>query len=188
MSVSLKPLRIRKVRLDAEVVASVARAFEGIENTTVTPIRKGRKGYLGCKFDNYLFVGVQTQSKQVLGLVDLNKGSIVFPSTSEYDLLTAAKALGFTDGSQLIWLFEFSNLEYGLFEKSEPARLLRDEVSFEKAGLLKRESNKLSREWESLWWQPWGGKLYGVNASLQSVEILKTRSRAYDRLPIWLVK
>lgn len=182
---------LKKVRPSADTVASVVAAFEGLAGTKATPIRKGWKGYLGCETDGHLFLGVQTQSKppkQVLALVIRNGNSIVFPTESEDEFRAGSQALGLTSDEQLVRLFEFCNLEYGLIEKSEPAALLNDGSAFEKVGLSAAEFQEADGDWKSIWWQCWGGKLYGTGSSGQGVKVLKTRCGKFKRLPYWLVR
>jgi len=191
MTKLLEPSLLTKVQPPAETIASVVSEFEGRTQSKAAPIRKGWKGLLGCKTDGHLFLGIQTQSKppkQVLALIVANSNMVMFPTESEDDFRATSKVMRLVSDEQLVRLYEFCNLEYGLIEKSEPAVLLNDSSAFEKAGLAVEGIDEMVAGSRTLWWQCWGGKLYEADSSGQGIKIIRTRCGKLKRLPYWVIR
>ena len=157
-----------KVRFPLETIMSVEKAFKDRVGRETLVIRKGWRGYLGYEWAEHLLLGVQTLRKpprRILALINTSDDSICFPTLSADDLRTACRAFWVTSDERLVGLYEFCNLEYGLTTKGEPATLLSSVKDLEEAGIAAADIEEASRKWRTLWWQRWGGKLYGADSS-----------------------
>lgn len=188
----LVPSLLGKVRIPNETIASVLSTYENCIETEVSEIQKGWRSVLGYESEEFLFVGVQTKTKpprQCLVLVNKSDSTVLIPTELEGDFQTAANVLALRSDEQMINFYEFCNLEYGFFYKSEPAIQLKIMEDFDKKEIKDIDFEILINSQRSIWWQRWGGKLYVVNSiisSVKNIELLKNKCGKYEPLPYWM--
>ncbi len=118
------------------------------------------------------------------------------PNVRVDHLLELAARIERRDAQHLVAFYEFVNLEYGLVEKDNAARLLRSDEDFLREGIdfdVRRFCSGIANS--SLWWQRWGGKLYKVlwKAGQQGrvefeCEVVKQRIGKFKPCPYWIVR
>src|SRR6266508_2277071 len=188
--------RLAKVQLREELVNRALEQYAALAGVKAIAVRRFSRRFSGCQLDGLIFFVVQTPTKPTTAMlmaVDPATQRTWIPNVRGDHLLELAARIERRDAQHLVAFYEFVNLEYGLVEKDNAARLLRSDEDFLREGIdfdVRRFCSGIANS--SLWWQRWGGKLYKVlwKAGQQGrvefeCEVVKQRIGKFKPCPYW---